>query len=426
MVSMRTAIRGSIVFMFVGLALSPISRAEVNGDPLTTSTVTTRFGLDGWNPAKEDPVGTENFAVWADMDGSNHLTMRCIPGDAVDQIFAREDLSGTVAWYLLDRLGSVRDRTYSSGAQKHLIDYDGWGNVISETSPTFRDRYKWVGRDFDAATGLQYNRERFYDATAGRWISQDASGCDAGDSKLNRNVANQGANATNPPEEMSKTLIPLSLVLEDIAQQWRTELKRQHPELILPGGANDLQSWLKKNWHQWNENGRLRAELAQFAILETIVSVTKSEIELSAKDYLGTVKMGKDNVPARLFSKVNDPKLNPHGKNLVKLTFGPFSGEYEYKIAKVSWGAGDGPYLTRAPKGAKNLGSEAEYFDREDHEIHVEIEFSERIDVHLFGEGKLPACYAGTTRRDFALIARFEIKYDAKGRRSLRPIMKRK
>jgi RHS repeat-associated protein len=170
---------------------------RIEEDVTTTSTVTTRFALDGWNPAKGDAIGTENFDVWADMDGSNHLTMRYVRGDAVDQIFAREDSGGTVAWYLLDRLGSVRDMTDSNGAQKDHIDYDGWGNVINETSPTFSDRYKWTGREYDAATGLQYNRARFYDPTAGRWISQDPLGFDAGDNNLYRYTKNESVSGTD-------------------------------------------------------------------------------------------------------------------------------------------------------------------------------------------------------------------------------------
>jgi hypothetical protein len=35
--------------------------------------ITQRFAYDGWNPAKPSPIGTENFDVWADLNGSSSL-----------------------------------------------------------------------------------------------------------------------------------------------------------------------------------------------------------------------------------------------------------------------------------------------------------------------------------------------------------------
>lgn len=56
----------------------------------------------------------------------------------------------------------------------------------------------YTGREFDSETGLQYNRGRYYDATTGRWISQDPLGFSAGDSNLYRYVANSPTNGTDP------------------------------------------------------------------------------------------------------------------------------------------------------------------------------------------------------------------------------------
>jgi RHS repeat-associated protein len=119
-------------------------------------------------------------------------------GDKVDQLFARIGADGTVAWYLTDRLGSVRGITDASGVMQDQITYDGFGNVILESNPTFGDRYKYTGREFDSETGLQYNRARYYDQTTGRWISQDPLGFAAGDSNLYRYVHNDSTNATDP------------------------------------------------------------------------------------------------------------------------------------------------------------------------------------------------------------------------------------
>src|SRR5207253_8393273 len=109
------------------------------------TTTVTRFGYDG-------------AEVWVDLTSGNALQTRYIHGDAIDQLFARISSAGA-AWYLTDRLGSVRDIANSSGSVIDHIDYDGFGNA-TETQPSNGDRYKWTGREFDTETSVQYNRAR--------------------------------------------------------------------------------------------------------------------------------------------------------------------------------------------------------------------------------------------------------------------------
>jgi hypothetical protein len=111
--------------------------------------VVTRYGYDGAN-------------VWADLDGSNALVMRRLYLDGLDEVVARIAADGTTAWYLPDRQGSVRDLTDATGAVQEHLTYDGFGNVVTDTNGSFGDRYKYTGRELDSATGLQYNRGRYY------------------------------------------------------------------------------------------------------------------------------------------------------------------------------------------------------------------------------------------------------------------------
>jgi len=148
------------------------------------ATTTTRFGYDGLD-------------VWVDLNGTNALQTRYIHGDAVDQLFARIGAGGTAAWYLTDRLGSVRDIVNTSGTVIDHLDYDGFGNA-TETQPTNGDRYKWTGRELDAETALQYNRARFYDGHKGRWTTQDPIGFYGESTNLYQYVGNQPVAATDP------------------------------------------------------------------------------------------------------------------------------------------------------------------------------------------------------------------------------------
>jgi RHS repeat-associated protein len=126
------------------------------------------------------------------------LQTRRLYSDAVDAVLARVSGGGTAAWYLPDRQGSIRDiESYAGTADLDHLDYDGWGNA-TESNAGNGDRYKWTGREWDAPVLLQYNRARFYDPKAGRWLSQDPLGFAAGDSNLYRYVKDAPTNGMDP------------------------------------------------------------------------------------------------------------------------------------------------------------------------------------------------------------------------------------
>jgi RHS repeat-associated protein len=149
----------------------------------------TKFAYDGDN-------------VWADLDGNNNILVRYLYGDGVDDILTRTVASGAnagVTVYLKDQLGSVRDLlAFSSQTIVDHRDYDGFGNIVQDTASTVGDRYGFTGREFDSVTGLQYNRERYYNPATGKWTSEDPLSFGAGDGNLYRYVGNNPTNATDP------------------------------------------------------------------------------------------------------------------------------------------------------------------------------------------------------------------------------------
>ena len=65
-----------------------------------------------------------------DFNGSGSLEMRYLngpTGDLVDSVIARESSGGTVAWYLPDRLGTIRDLINNSGSIIDHIDFSALG-----------------------------------------------------------------------------------------------------------------------------------------------------------------------------------------------------------------------------------------------------------------------------------------------------------
>ncbi len=95
-----------------------------------------------------------------------------------------------VTWMLTDNMGSVRDLLDKDGnlvAGGHYR-YDAFGNILAgDTSLT---RYLYTAGEHDVDTGVQYNRNRWYDPSTGRWLSEDPIGFAAGDSDLYRYAGN--------------------------------------------------------------------------------------------------------------------------------------------------------------------------------------------------------------------------------------------
>jgi RHS repeat-associated protein len=163
-----------------------------------------KFTYDAWGRriGKSTLSGGQTWTLYdgdntyADFNSSGTLTYRYLYGNGIDQLLARFDGTNT-AWYLTDRLGSVRQLVSSGGSVLDQLTYDSYGNILSESSPSNGDRFKYTGREWDSEIALQYNRARYYDPKAGRWF-QDPLGLMAGDPDLYRYIMNKPPGATDP------------------------------------------------------------------------------------------------------------------------------------------------------------------------------------------------------------------------------------
>jgi RHS repeat-associated protein len=163
----------------------------------SAGTTATKYALDGWDPALKGSTGNSNWNVWADLTSSNTIQTRYLWGDQVNELFARIGSTGTAAFLLTDHLDSIVGVTNASGALQDVITYDAYGN-FTESNSGMLGSYTYAGMEFDSTTQLYYSRARYYDATTGRWISQDPLGFNAGDSNLYRYVLNQPTYWTDP------------------------------------------------------------------------------------------------------------------------------------------------------------------------------------------------------------------------------------
>jgi RHS repeat-associated protein len=142
------------------------------------------FGYDGQNS-------------YADFNGSGSLTVRYLTGQALDSLYARFDGTNT-GWYLDDTLGSVRQVVNTSGTVLDALTYDSYGQILSESNSSNGDRFTYTSREWDSEIGQYYYRARNYNASKGRFISQDPEGFGAHDLDLYRYVANRPQQFQDP------------------------------------------------------------------------------------------------------------------------------------------------------------------------------------------------------------------------------------
>jgi RHS repeat-associated protein len=168
--------------------------------------------LDGWvgplAPTTDYYIHDGNQIVLR-LDADGDVMNRYLWGPVVDQLLADEQVSnpasaGDVLWALTDNLGSVRDLVRFDDVEgvESVVhrEYDSFGNVTKETNAV-DVLFGFTGRQFDGATGLQNNLNRWYDASVGRWTSEDPIGFQAGDANFYRYVGNQVTSVTDPTGE---------------------------------------------------------------------------------------------------------------------------------------------------------------------------------------------------------------------------------
>jgi RHS repeat-associated protein len=175
--------------------------ADLDGVLTAYSPETEYYIHDGGEPgtAEQPDQDADVGQIVLRLDENGTPTHRYLWGPAVDQILADEVVddgsADDVNWTLTDHQNSVRDIvvyddvSHEASVVNH-ITYDSYGNVLNAVDCLFA----FTGRLFDSATGLQNNLNRWYDASLGRWLSEDPIGFAAGDANLYRYVANDPGN----------------------------------------------------------------------------------------------------------------------------------------------------------------------------------------------------------------------------------------
>ncbi len=173
----------------------------------------------------------------AELSSTNTLVTRYNHGEAAGELWSRVG-SGGAAWLLQDRLGSLRDVADAAGAGVDHIDYDGFGNVLVETTPSLTGDFTYTGLWRQRESGLFHAFWRDYGASWGGWMQDDPSHIEGGgDPNVRRYVGNNPTNGTDlsglagpPPHDPRAHAIALLLKADEALRMPRVKL---HPEKAL-------------------------------------------------------------------------------------------------------------------------------------------------------------------------------------------------
>ena len=138
----------------------------------------------------------DSTTLLAVYDGSDNLTMRFNYADGRLPISM---LRGGSTYYMMhDQVGSLRLIVDSTGNTIKRVDYDSFGNIISDSNTSFEVPFGFAGGLHDIDTGLVRFGARDFDSTIGRWTAKDPIDFAGGDVNLYGYVQNNPVSFIDP------------------------------------------------------------------------------------------------------------------------------------------------------------------------------------------------------------------------------------
>ena len=198
---------------------------------------TTTFKYDpfGRRIQKSGPLGTTNYLydganTIEEINSSGNVLARYTQGPTIDQPLA-EFRGSTTDYYEADALGSVTSLSNGTGTLANTYTYDSFGNVTNSTG-SLSNPFRYTAREFDSETSLYFNRARYYDQNAGRFVSEDSSEF-VGGQNFYAYVGNDPINLTDPLGLTDCVVTPTAVVCTNWGPglNWMTPQEPQPPQL---------------------------------------------------------------------------------------------------------------------------------------------------------------------------------------------------
>ena len=144
--------------------------------------------------------------LWEDLttllavyDGNDNLIQRF---EYADQRMPYKMTYNAQKYYMhYDQAGTLKAVSSEDGIIIKTIDYDTFGNVLSDSNETFKVPFGFAGGLYDSDTKLTRFGYRDYDAETGKWTAKDPINFQGGDSNLYGYVLGDPVNLIDPSGE---------------------------------------------------------------------------------------------------------------------------------------------------------------------------------------------------------------------------------
>jgi RHS repeat-associated protein len=172
--------KGTQAYTYVWDGFGQLAEVRLNGALVAT------YGYDGQGRRVRKTLasGTAEHYVYdeddplLDLSGTGSVLAEYTYYPGTD--LAHSVLRGTTRYYYAtDDQGTVLALVNASGSVVNQYRYDPFGGSESATEGA-TNRLRWIGREWDASSGLYYVRARWYDPTLQRFVSEDPVGIEGG------------------------------------------------------------------------------------------------------------------------------------------------------------------------------------------------------------------------------------------------------
>ncbi len=194
------------------------TRGELLAVTTPTKTITYKHNAKNQRASKEVNGTTVEKYLWENLttllaiyDANDNLKQRFEYAEGRMPV-AMRDVSGAKYYLHYDQVGSLRAVSDTSHNIVKEISYDTFGNILTDSNPTFKVPFGFAGGLYDSDTKLTRFGYRDYDAYTGKWTAKDPIGFSGGDSNLYGYVLGDPVNGFDPSGLLSEIIeIPIAI-----------------------------------------------------------------------------------------------------------------------------------------------------------------------------------------------------------------------